>query len=421
MNAVAGLRGTGDWGTDERPKNFREMIMWMNPNGVAPMTALLSRVKKKSVDDAEFSWWAEPNNLFRVRIDFAANYGTTETLLTVDGTDPAAGTLSADYGSALHLVPGDLLLVEPTADAATYTHEIVQVTAVHSATQLSVKRAAAGTSAAAINDNVFLLKIGNAFAEGTDAPQSASRNPIKYNNLTQIFKTTYEVTGTASETNLRTGDPLANERKRKSMDHARDMELAFLFGKKSETTGDNGKPLRTTDGVRNLVGNVTILSNGWHVANVPGNSLIDAVSPVFNYDSEAGNERICFIGNGTLNRINEAVSDGANLGATQIRWDAPVRQWGMELQTLRFPQGTIYVKTHPLMNLHSLYNYGMFVLDFSALTYRPIRNRDTKFMDNIQEKGEDLIRGQWIGEAGLEMHHGGLTCAYIGGFNATLA
>lgn len=26
--AVAGLRGTGDWAMDERPKNFREMILW---------------------------------------------------------------------------------------------------------------------------------------------------------------------------------------------------------------------------------------------------------------------------------------------------------------------------------------------------------------------------------------------------------
>ena len=26
--AVAGLRGTGDWAADERPKNFREMILW---------------------------------------------------------------------------------------------------------------------------------------------------------------------------------------------------------------------------------------------------------------------------------------------------------------------------------------------------------------------------------------------------------
>ena len=27
MFPVAGLRGTGDWGTDERPKNFRESIL----------------------------------------------------------------------------------------------------------------------------------------------------------------------------------------------------------------------------------------------------------------------------------------------------------------------------------------------------------------------------------------------------------
>lgn len=28
LGALAGLRGTGDWGTDERPKNFREYILW---------------------------------------------------------------------------------------------------------------------------------------------------------------------------------------------------------------------------------------------------------------------------------------------------------------------------------------------------------------------------------------------------------
>ena len=44
--AVAGLRGTGDWGTDERPKNFRETILWRDPNGSAPLTALMSKMKK---------------------------------------------------------------------------------------------------------------------------------------------------------------------------------------------------------------------------------------------------------------------------------------------------------------------------------------------------------------------------------------
>jgi len=56
MAAVAGLRGTGDWATDERPKNFREYILWRSPNGTAPIFALMSRVQKESVNDPEFSW-----------------------------------------------------------------------------------------------------------------------------------------------------------------------------------------------------------------------------------------------------------------------------------------------------------------------------------------------------------------------------
>lgn len=56
MAAVAGLRGTGDWATDERPKNFREFILFRNPNGTAPIFALMARVQKESTDDPEFSW-----------------------------------------------------------------------------------------------------------------------------------------------------------------------------------------------------------------------------------------------------------------------------------------------------------------------------------------------------------------------------
>jgi len=38
MSGIAGLRGTGDWGTDERPKSFREGILRFNPNGTAPFS-----------------------------------------------------------------------------------------------------------------------------------------------------------------------------------------------------------------------------------------------------------------------------------------------------------------------------------------------------------------------------------------------
>ena len=56
----------------------------------------------------------------------------------------------------------------------------------------------------------------------------------------------------------------------------------------------------------------------------------------------------------------------------------------------------------------------MFIIDFCALRWRPLRGRDTTFKDNIQLPDEDTQKGQWMTEAGLEVRFGGLTCGYVG-------
>src|SRR5215467_10110620 len=112
MTAIPGLRGTGDWGTDERPKNFRESILFFSPNGDAPIFALTSKLGKKSVNDPEFAWWSESNNLFRLLVNGAL--ASSDQTVTVSSADPAAGSMSIPYGTAQHLKPGDLLLVEKT-------------------------------------------------------------------------------------------------------------------------------------------------------------------------------------------------------------------------------------------------------------------------------------------------------------------
>jgi hypothetical protein len=121
MAAVAGLRGTGDWGTDERPKNFREYIMWRNPNGSTPLLALMSKVGKASTDDPEFAWWDEPTDIIRLTVNGAL--GTTDSTIVVNSLDPDATTPSRNWGVANHLVPGDVLMVEPATDAASFTRE----------------------------------------------------------------------------------------------------------------------------------------------------------------------------------------------------------------------------------------------------------------------------------------------------------
>ena len=405
MAAVAGLRGTGDWGTDERPKNFRELIMWRNPNGSAPIFAFTSRIQEEKVDDPEFSWWDEPNDLVRLLVNGALN--TTATALVVDSADPDASAPGILYGLATHLKPGDLLIYEPPAgEVAAFTQEIVMVTAVASGTALTIARGQAGSTAAAIADNSFLTKIGSAYAEGTGAPTAVSRNPIKYSNLCQIFKNAYEVTGTADETYARTGNARQNDKKRKVFDHARDIEMSILFGQKFETTGSNGKPLRFMGGLRDFIPttNTTIFG-----ANVTLEQYLAAVSSAFNFDTPAGDERIVFCGNGYANTLNALAMAGGNVTFGEV-----VKVYGMDLRELVLPQGRLLIRRHPLLSRHPMFTNSAFGVDFSSLRYRHLR--DTRAEDEIQANDVDTHKGQWLSEISIEVLRGGLTQFYHGNF-----
>ncbi|MCK5021262.1 MAG: hypothetical protein KAS32_29900, partial [Candidatus Peribacteraceae bacterium] len=57
--AFLGMRGDGDWATDQRPKNWREVILHRFPNGSAPLTAILSMMGSESVNDPEYNWWTK--------------------------------------------------------------------------------------------------------------------------------------------------------------------------------------------------------------------------------------------------------------------------------------------------------------------------------------------------------------------------
>lgn len=433
--SLAGLRGSLDFSPDERPRSFRELITFIGFAGAAPIFALSSRAKKAAVADPQFFWWAEADTLTQLQV--AGALVSTDTLVTVDSADPDATTLGkvhlpADYnpstgnsagrwGGALNLVPGDVLMVEPAADVAAWgaaATEFVEVTGVMSQTQFTVRRGVQGTSAGAIPDNSILTKIGTSFAEGTGAPKATSRNPIKYGNYLQIFKTSYELTNTTTNIgNMRTGDPTANDKKRRSRDHAKDIEFSLIFGLPSETIDpENGKPKRTMGGLRYF-----IPSQNKYVysAATTVDSLLDRISPVFNIDTPAANERIAFCGNGTLNEINKLVAKGSSGNNGWFNWGDSIKVFGMELKALKFPQGTIYLQTHPLFNQHAYLNRSMMLIDFSAIRWRHAPGRDTKFEDNIQLPGEDVKRGQWLTEGGLEVDYGGLTCGYIGNISAT--
>lgn len=389
MTAFAGLRGTGDWAAEERPTDFREYILWRQPNGTAPLTALMSKMKKQSTTDPQFNWWEEELNTARVVINFGTTYTSGDTTLVVDGTN------------ALELVPGDVLLAEKALNTS-YDHELLIVSSVTNATTIVVKRGQVGTTPATLPNDTALTRVGNAFAEGTGAPPASNRNPTKLHNFTQIFKTIYDITGTAEQTDLRTGDPVRNDKKRKMYDHADVMEWAFLFGKRFETTGSNGKPLRYTGGLLQMMSIYASQRIQAFTSAPTEDDILNAIFPIWDYNTEAGNERICFAGNAALNHLNKLARTSSS---TRINFNGYVSAYGMKLAEWILPQGTIYIKTHPKFNTHPRFTKDMFIFDPTAMIYRYMRNRDTQFKDNIQLPDEDRRKGQWWGECGLEMQH----------------
>ena len=391
MAGIAGLRGTDDWGTDERPKNFREMILWRNPNGSAPLTALMARMKSESVNDPEFSWWEEELNPIRVQGDATGASSTSTALGLVAG--------------GLDLVPGDILLVEKT-ETATYNNELVEVTTVTDDTNIVIERGAAGTTGAATGVSPWLTKVGNVYEEGSTSPNTATRNPTKYTNYCQIFKTAYQISETAKLTYARTGDALKNDKKRKMFDHSVAMEFAWMFGVSNEDTSGT-EPKRFTGGLRQF-----ITTNAKVYTTTPTEDVfLDDTYKVFDYNAgSAGDERIIIAGNGFLNSLNKLARTSSS---TRINFDGSLKAYGMNLQRWILPQGTLYVRTHPLMNVHAKYTNSAFILDPSALIYRYMR--DTKMQDNIQANDADLQKGQWLTEAGLEIRHE-KTMGYLGNF-----
>ena len=410
MAAVAGLRGTGDWGTDERPKNFREGILRFNPNGTAPIFALSSKAGKRTTDDPEFAWWAEGNVLIRLQINGALAAGDTN--IVVDSLDPTSTTLGANLGVATHLKNGDVLLVEPLTDTAAFTQEIIRVLEVQSETTFTVQRGVGGTTAASIADNQFLTVISSAYAEGTGVPPAVSRNPIKYSNLIQIFKDTYELTGTADHTKTRTNNNYSEDKKRKMFKHSSDIEWSMMFGRAFEGTGENGKPLRFMGGIRSFIPttNVTIFA----AATTPS-TFLDAIAPVFDFDTGAGDSRIVFAGNQALIELSKIFANEVIFNVNNV-----VKQYGMDFQEFIMPNGRVMLRSHPLLSRHALYRKSAFVLDFDAIKYVTQKGRpDGKASDDVQNKDEDVRRGFWQSDASMEVDYGGLTCAYLSNISST--
>ena len=354
-----------------RTGDFSSFLVRTMPTGSASLFALSSGMKSKDATDSIVHWFEE-------------NHISGRTQLTAAVADGAATTINIDDASAY--TPGVILLSESTG-------EYVLVTAI-TANALTVVRGHGGTTAAAIADNAYMQRIGNAFEEGSDRPPAVVNLGSPVFNYTQIFRNAWDVTGTAKAINTHVESAPAKNRRDAADFHAEDIERSLIWGKKSLGV-KNGKPFHSMNGVNSF-----ITTNVTAAGGTTNWTQVDAfLQGVFEKNIKgAPNERIAFCGNGAiavLNQIARADSD-VNISVGQTEFGLKVFNW-------LTPYGSISLMTHPLMTESPLWTKDIYVYHPAAITTRYLRRTETDEYDKDGTRaGRDGDFGVFTTELSVE-------------------
>lgn len=380
MAAIQGLRGSGEFNTEFRPRNYRELFTLLEPNGNAPLNALLSMGSSEPTDDPEYKNFRDELPDRKMKVNGAVASATTTTV-TVDASD--------DNKFA---IKGAIVVNSETG-------EVMRVSADTSGTELSVERNIGGTSHQ-IADNAELFIAGFAAEEGGSSPTAISFDASVAENYTQIFRTAFQVSNTLNSTYLRTGDKMDEAMTKALKLHMSDIERAMFFGVKHESNGASAQPTRFTGGILDSVSNVVDVTTDY--ASYGGDSAgqmteegFDSllISSVFKYGS---NQKIAFVGETVANTLQQFGKD---------RWQPTAVEgaYGVNLTRYTTFAGDLMVHLHPQFRQVPGMKDAMVIVDFPHLSYRYLEGRDTQLLEDRQLPDADSVKHEYLTECGLEL------------------
>lgn len=387
------MRGSGEFSTDFRPKNYRELFTLLEPNGNAPLQAMLAMSSTETTDDPEYKNFRDelPDRTLTVNGALANTNGTS---ITIDAAD--------DNKFAVN---GSIVINQTTG-------EVMHVTADTASTTLAVTRNIGGTSHQ-IADNAVLFIAGFAAAEGGSSPTAISFDATVVSNYTQIFRTAFQVSNTLSSTFLRTGDKMDESMTKALKMHMSDIERAMFFGVKHEANGSSATPTRYTGGLVNSLTNVVDIATDYASYGGTGagkmteegfDSLL--ISTVFKYGS---NQKIAFVGETVANQLQQIGKD---------RWQPTAVEgtYGVNLVKYSTFAGDLMVHLHPMFRQLDHMKNAMVIVDFPYMSYRCLEGRDTQLLENRQAADADSIKHEYLTECGLELLQDKVH-AYVKGWN----
>lgn len=260
--------------------------------------------------------------------------------------------------------------------------ELLLVSAVDTvAKSLTVVRAYAGTTAAAIADGAKVEVQFNEGQEGRDARSGRAKKRVRKSNITQIFDETVEITGTAAAVAQHGIDDLYEyEKQKKQLELALQLEKALIGGVRYED-GD----IRQMDGIRSFIKT--------NVAAAGGALTYEMINDQAQKIYEAG---------GMASGANHVILVGAKQKRKISAFDASKVQLAREDQK----RGTIVevivtdFGEFPVALNNNLAPDELLIVDLNRVSIHPLQGRD--FSHKFLGETGDSARGMIVGEYTLK-------------------
>ncbi len=377
-----GIFNTGDFTTDLAAKSFAAMITRLMPNGNAPLFALTSMLSDETALQVEHGFFSKTMIFPEMLLDTAVA-NATDALFHVVTT--------------VNLLPGMIMRSDDTG-------ENVVIDAIVDATHVQVTRGVGTVTPTNIDDDTDLYQVGNAFEEASDRPLANNIIPVRVTNLTQIFRNTWSISGSAQATKVIAGDSTdAENRQDCAALHAADIEKALFFGQKSQGTR-NGQPFRTMAGLVAMIEDASfyppiyagVVNSFTAGATTTWTQLLGFLDPVFNQatDPKGSAERVLFVGGSAKLVINEI----GRLNGTYHLVDGQTN-FGLQFSTLTSPRGKFRLIEHPLFNTNTSWAKMAVGVDLPTFRLAYLAGRKTQNMEfntsgkQAADNGIDAVGG----------------------------
>jgi hypothetical protein len=362
---TGGIADTADILSARLVVDMSDKIHLLEDNKVS-LTKLLSRLPKKPAGATTVRWMTDELAPKATTLNEALD--TSET-----GVDVASGT-------GAYFQAGDIAKVAETG-------ETMLVTSVSSDT-LTVTRSwgtVAGTAAATGGP---LLNLGPAFAEGAHLRVSDSDGTVlakrvtetEKTNYTQIFRHATGITRTQQQVKTYGGNDRAYQRRKKMIEHVRDINLALHHGEKAAS------------GVRRSLGGIIEFmpsGNTFSTATLTEAQFNADLKTAFRYGSDS-KVLIC------SRKVAGIISEWASVVQ---RVEPKESQFGVRITNYRSPHGDVAIVTdHALEGTY--YDKYAELVDVGECALRPLQ--DTALLVDRQLPDVDGKVDEYLTETSVE-------------------